>query len=192
MHASQTGSARDAEATRARLLNAAADEFAKYGIAGARVERIAAAASSNKAQIYHYYGSKQGLAAAVFGRFAEDSVASEYFDAADLVETTARIFDQFEDDPRIARIALWMRLESTTATQAIIEANAVKVAAISSAQRSGSVTAAMPADVLLGMLLTIAATWSALPAEFSDQLERYDYATRRGYVAEAARRLVKP
>jgi hypothetical protein len=31
-------------------------EFAQYGIAGARVERIGEAADSNKAQIYHYFG----------------------------------------------------------------------------------------------------------------------------------------
>jgi AcrR family transcriptional regulator len=48
---------RDAEATRQRLLDAAAEEFAARGIAGARVDRIAQAARSNKAQIYHYFGS---------------------------------------------------------------------------------------------------------------------------------------
>jgi AcrR family transcriptional regulator len=41
----------DAEATKRRLLDAARDEFAAYGIAGARVDRIAEAAQANKAQI---------------------------------------------------------------------------------------------------------------------------------------------
>jgi AcrR family transcriptional regulator len=56
---------RDAEATRRRLLDAAAAEFARLGIAGARVDRIAEAARTNKAQIYHYFGSTDGLFVAV-------------------------------------------------------------------------------------------------------------------------------
>jgi AcrR family transcriptional regulator len=184
--------ARDADATRARLIRAAADEFAEHGIAGARVDRIAAAAASNKAQIYHYFGSKDGLAAAVFGRFAEESLADDHFDANDLPETAGCIFDQFEDDPRVARIALWMRLESTATAQEVIDADDHKVAEIATAQRAGVVTSALPAEVILGFLLTLAATWSALPNEFADQLDRHDRAARRRYVVEAARRLVTP
>ena len=55
----------DAQATRRRLLDAAYSEFAQYGIAGARVDRIAEAADSNKAQIYHYFGGKIQLFDAV-------------------------------------------------------------------------------------------------------------------------------
>mgnify|MGYP000517625127 CR=1 FL=1 len=47
---------RDAEATRARLIAAATEEFARHGVAGARVDRIADQARTNKAQIYHYFG----------------------------------------------------------------------------------------------------------------------------------------
>ncbi|ABY22864.1 transcriptional regulator, TetR family [Renibacterium salmoninarum ATCC 33209] len=36
--------ARDAQATKQRLLEAAVQEFSQYGIAGARVDRIAAVA----------------------------------------------------------------------------------------------------------------------------------------------------
>ena len=55
-----------AESARRRLLDAAYAEFAQYGLAGARVERIAEAAGSSKAQIYHYFGSKTQLFDAVF------------------------------------------------------------------------------------------------------------------------------
>ncbi|QTR02277.1 helix-turn-helix transcriptional regulator, partial [Saccharothrix algeriensis] len=58
---------RDADATRQRLLDAALAEFAEHGIAGARVDRIAAQAESNKAQIYHYFGGKAQLFDAVYG-----------------------------------------------------------------------------------------------------------------------------
>ena len=46
---------RDAQATRQRIFDAATAEFAQYGIAGARIDRIAAAAGSNKAMIYHLF-----------------------------------------------------------------------------------------------------------------------------------------
>lgn len=52
---------RDAEATKARILEAAKKEFAKSGMGGARVDVIAEKAQANKRMIYHYFGSKEGL-----------------------------------------------------------------------------------------------------------------------------------
>jgi hypothetical protein len=53
-------------ATRDRIVEVATREFAEHGIAGARVERIVAAARTNKAQLYAYFGSKEGLFDAIF------------------------------------------------------------------------------------------------------------------------------
>ena len=52
---------RDPEATRQRVLDAAKVEFARHGLAGARVDAIAGRAKANKQMIYHYFGSKQEL-----------------------------------------------------------------------------------------------------------------------------------
>lgn len=52
---------RDAEATKARILDAAKKEFAKNGLGGARVDDIAEKAKANKRMIYHYFDSKEGL-----------------------------------------------------------------------------------------------------------------------------------
>lgn len=52
---------RDADATKARILDAAKQEFAKLGLGGARVDVIADSASANKRMIYHYFGSKEEL-----------------------------------------------------------------------------------------------------------------------------------
>jgi AcrR family transcriptional regulator len=52
---------RDPEATRARILAAAEKEFAMHGLGGARVDRIAAQAKSNKRMLYHYFGNKDDL-----------------------------------------------------------------------------------------------------------------------------------
>jgi AcrR family transcriptional regulator len=48
-------------ASRARILAAAKTEFARKGLAGARVDKIADRARINKRMIYHYFGSKGGL-----------------------------------------------------------------------------------------------------------------------------------
>lgn len=56
---------RDAVATRGRILKAAKVEFAKLGLAGARIDGIARRAKSNKRMIYEYYGNKDGLFQAV-------------------------------------------------------------------------------------------------------------------------------
>lgn len=47
--------------SRARILAAAAAEFAARGFAGTSVDRIAATARLNKAMIYYHFGSKAGL-----------------------------------------------------------------------------------------------------------------------------------
>lgn len=52
---------RDAVATRARILSAAKQEFAEFGLGGARVDVIAERAKANKRMIYHYFGSKEAL-----------------------------------------------------------------------------------------------------------------------------------
>lgn len=52
---------RDAEGTKARILDAAKREFARNGLGGARVDVIADKARANKRMIYHYFGSKEGL-----------------------------------------------------------------------------------------------------------------------------------
>lgn len=57
-----------ADQTQKRILRAAVQEFSTHGLSGARTDRIAEAARVNKALLYYYFKSKQGLyAAAVEG-----------------------------------------------------------------------------------------------------------------------------
>ena len=56
---------RDADRSQKIILLAARDEFAKYGLAGARVDRIAERAGINKRLIYYYFKSKDNLFLAV-------------------------------------------------------------------------------------------------------------------------------
>ena len=56
---------RDALRTRARILDAATAEFARFGLGGARVDRIARRAGANKRMLYYYFGAKEALFLAV-------------------------------------------------------------------------------------------------------------------------------
>jgi AcrR family transcriptional regulator len=55
----------DAERSMADILKVATREFAEKGLAGARVDAIAAATATSKRMIYYHFGSKEGLYLAV-------------------------------------------------------------------------------------------------------------------------------
>src|SRR5579859_1486757 len=52
---------RDPEGMRLRILEAAKQEFAAHGLAGARVDRIAVKAGANKRMLYYHIGNKEDL-----------------------------------------------------------------------------------------------------------------------------------
>ncbi len=68
---------RNPVATRSKLLTAARREFAKSGLAGARVDEIAARAGVNKQLVYHYFGDKDALYLAVLEWVYEEIRAQE-------------------------------------------------------------------------------------------------------------------
>jgi len=57
----------DSVETRAVILKAAERIYAECGLAGARTDAIAAAAGVNKALLYYYFKSKEGLYQAIVG-----------------------------------------------------------------------------------------------------------------------------
>jgi TetR/AcrR family transcriptional regulator len=59
------GTRGEPEKTRAAILNAALQEFACEGVAGARTDEIARAAGVNKALLYYYFKDKEALYGAV-------------------------------------------------------------------------------------------------------------------------------
>src|ERR1700752_1441647 len=68
---------RDPAATRGKLLVAARRELGSRGLAGARVDEIAARAGVNKQLVYHYFGDKDGLYLAVLELVYEEIRAAE-------------------------------------------------------------------------------------------------------------------
>jgi len=61
----QTSRTNDPERTMAEILLVANKEFADKGLAGARIDEIAAATRTSKRMIYYYFASKEGLYLAV-------------------------------------------------------------------------------------------------------------------------------
>jgi TetR/AcrR family transcriptional regulator len=65
------GSRRQPEASRNSILQAALAEFAREGLAGARMDAIAEAAGVNKALLYYYFEDKETLYGSSLDRFFE-------------------------------------------------------------------------------------------------------------------------
>jgi AcrR family transcriptional regulator len=185
---------RDAEATRRRLLDAAAAEFAASGIAGARVDRIAEAARSNKAQIYHYFGSKDGLFQAVFDRIVDATLKDTPIDPTNLPEYAGRLFDRYQKDPQVQRLATWYRLERPDGDDpidAIVAGNAAKVRAIADAQRAGLLSTRFEPAILLALVLHLSGIWSSMTPEYTGLVNRVSAAKRRQVIVDAVSALLE-
>lgn len=63
---------RDADRSQSTILAAARDEFAEFGLGGARVDRIAERAGLNKRLIYYYFDDKEKLFQAVLEQAYRD------------------------------------------------------------------------------------------------------------------------
>ncbi|MBT2234974.1 TetR/AcrR family transcriptional regulator [Nonomuraea sp. NEAU-A123] len=97
-------------ATRAALLEAAREEFAAYGIAGARVDRIAERAGVNKERIYGHFGSKEKLFDAVITEALDDLTAQIALPGADPVDYVAKLTDYYREHPDLVRLLMWEAL----------------------------------------------------------------------------------
>lgn len=154
---------RDGNATRRRLLDAATAEFSRYGIAGARVDRIAAAAGANKAQIYAWYSSKDGLFDAVFAEHLALVVHLVPFDARHLPGYAVRLYDAYLERPEIVRLAVWARLERLPTGDLLTVAAddvAAKTAAVREAQEAGVVDPGLDPHDVYAMVIGLSLTWS--------------------------------
>jgi AcrR family transcriptional regulator len=156
MNKDKETSMKKSDITKLRLLDAATVEFAAYGIAGGRVDRIAASAKCNKQAIYAYFESKDRLFDAVFDRMVEETVQSVPIDADDLPGYAARLFDHYRAHPEVLRLARWHTLErNTPPPQIALDSASEKLAAIRTAQEAGTVTRQFKAENLLELLLTM-------------------------------------
>lgn len=122
------GRTHDAAAAREAILNAAEENFALHGFDGARMDAIAKASSYNSSLIFHYFGDKLGLYAAVLKRadqhmsallarvftplLEDETIASDGGKfTAFLTATFEAFFDYMIDHPRLMRMINWEQAE---------------------------------------------------------------------------------
>ncbi|MCE1252109.1 MAG: TetR family transcriptional regulator [Anaerolineae bacterium] len=184
---------KNAEATKSRILKAATDEFASYGFAGARVDRIAAAAGCNKQLIYAYFGGKQEL----FDALARDHILAVLdavpIDANNLPEYAARLFDYNRSHPQLIRLVQWYTLEgveSPAATALTQQSMLGKVEAIQAAQKSGLIRSALPAEELLTLVLSISNAWEIGMHNFQDGMNTEACERHRRSIIMAVQKLI--
>ncbi|MFI6869192.1 TetR family transcriptional regulator [Nocardia sp. NPDC050406] len=177
-------------ATRERILAAAQAEFAEYGRAGARINRIAAAARASKDRLYAYFASKEELYTAVTDHWMTRTTVETAMTADDLPAYVGRLFDHYLAHPDHARLQAWADLEPApdAATQEVIRrVVAPKLAEIRRAQELGVVTGEFQPATLLTMLTDLARTAATHARHSPGRM-----AARREATVQAARRLVTP
>ena len=188
--------ARDSAATRNRILEAATEEFAAYGLAGARIDRIAEAAGANKRSIYVYFGSKEGLFTAALNRVISDLVEAVPLTEEDLPGYAGRMFDYVLAHPEALRMSMWRHLERPAAGPDAADGYARKVEAMTGG-RSGLAPSGLPPTDLLVLVQGLTSSWLLSPldllaADGADPYSADRLAAHRAVIVEAARRLSEP
>ena len=87
-----------------RILDAAMREFARYGFAGARVERIVSRADVSPRSLYYHFGSKRGLYDAV-----RERLSSQHFDDFVRGVTTEPLVDRLIANIDVAMTPRWQQ-----------------------------------------------------------------------------------
>jgi AcrR family transcriptional regulator len=147
--------------TKERILDAAFAEFAEYGVAGARVDRIAKNAGCNKNLIYVYFENKETLFATVLERHLSDTYAGLPFTPDDLPGMAGRVFDLARSHPDTYRLLAWATLERTALMPPARDSeHHRKVGLIGTRQEAGTVAADLPPELVLMSVLALATAWS--------------------------------
>jgi TetR/AcrR family transcriptional regulator len=105
------GDKRDPDLSKTLILSAARDEFAEYGLNGARIDRIAARMGASKNLIYHYFGSKERLYLQVLEdiyrqmREEQDDLTLRGLPPVEGIrKLVANTFDHFAQTPALIRL----------------------------------------------------------------------------------------
>lgn len=173
----------DATDTKRRILIAARREFAEFGLAGARIDRIAAKADANKRSIYVHFGPKEQLFDLIVSGALAALAEAVPFTAGDLAAYAAELFDYLLTEGDTLRLVAWANLERPVATVEERQTYGVKVAALS--PRFGS----RGADILALTLGLVTAWANASPALISDTWsdDSGSIADRRSMLVDAVR-----
>ena len=182
------------QGTRERIFEAALAEFAAHGIAGARMDRIAANARANKMLIYHHFGNKEALFSAVAGQQLRQMYDVVPVTPDDLPGYAVGLFDFALAHPELMRLMAWSGLERRALVSPEQAAGtAAKLAGIAHAQAAGRVQSTDSPAFLLSVIVAIASAWAAgnpyaavIDPATADQPAIYREAVRRAVARACA------
>jgi TetR/AcrR family transcriptional regulator len=124
------GDRRDPALSRQLILSAAQDEFAAYGLNGARIDRIAQRVGASKNLIYHYFGSKERLylsaLEAIYRQMREeqdDLALKELAPIEGMRKLVANTFEHFVRAPALTRL---MSIENIHCARHLKKSRAIK------------------------------------------------------------------
>lgn len=162
---------RDSALTRQRILEAAMEEFTAKGFAGARVEAVAERADVNVRSLYKYFGSKEGLYAAVFG----DSFAHRHDGVITAIEQVAvdpahaetlitAFHEALSDNQAFTRLMTWdaMSVDPDDPDSRVVAADVRgemytrEIGLLRDAQRASGVWQGLDPDLLLIAFMALA------------------------------------
>jgi AcrR family transcriptional regulator len=193
--------ARNAEATKERIFNAATREFAEHGLAGARIDAIAKRAGANKQLIYAYFGSKEKLFAAVLRHQLATIEEDTALDPDRLPDYAGEVFDFHTEHPAFARLLISEALSYGSGPVPDQEARdahqARKMKMVREAQEQGAVDRSFdPGDLLMFIIALV--IWPTAAPQVARQFagkppdDREVRARYRASLVEAVRRIVTP
>jgi len=154
------GRERNPARSRERILDAALQEFAAHGFAGARVGAIAERAGLNKQLISHHFGGKRALYQAVMDERRLRGGGELEGAAAAAPAALASFFDRARTDPEWVRVLLWETLEAgdgdvadAAATDGRRARYRERVAWVAAEQEAGRLPSGLDPEMLLLSLL---------------------------------------
>jgi len=151
----------NAEATKEKILEAAMEEFSSYGVAGARVDRIAKKAKCNKNMIYIYFENKETLFITVLQNSLKRVYEEITFTPDDLPEYAVKVFDFAMKNPELFRLMTWYNLEQNTVNlteRALVQQK--KITEVMNAQRSGLIGTTFTPGFILTTIMVLATAWT--------------------------------
>lgn len=187
---------RSTDELRDTILTAARSEFARFGLAGARIDRIARAASASKERLYAHFRDKETLFRSVVAADSAEFFAAVAVRPDAVPEFVGDIFDLACRRPEHLRMITWANLEGLTLDPPPAhEWDSVPdrdIRAIEEAQAAGYVDAAWQPIELLVVLIGVGLCWAQSPHPDARTSDPAVLAARRAAVVEAARRIIAP
>ena len=191
--------ARDATATKERILEAAFSEFSTRGFAGSRVDDIADKAQCNKALLYQYFGDKEALFRHVLEcKMAGLQTIKENQDS--FAEAAGEFFDFYAANPWLPRMHMWEALDFADAPVPNEKERARKyqqhVGRLEEAQDAGTIDPALDPRQTLVSLIGLVQIWFAAPQTArmicgGNPYSKEALKKRRAHVVDLARRILE-